>query len=214
VGHHVSGMIREETSHAALIVADLRRRSLSARGDRRVLGRGAGAPQDEPLASRRSASFEDELIAQLRFLHLYARSLTRDRDRASDLVQDTCERALRGRALFDRATNMRGWLGTIMRNRFADLAKRRDPLARAGWLPLDALGEAAGLPPRAEGICLAKEALRLAADRLSADQASVFWPAMAGARQRDCAALCQVPQATAATRLHRARSLIRRTCAA
>lgn len=170
-----------------------------------------------PIARRSAepgATFEAELIAELPFLCRYARSLTRDWDRAADLVQDTCEKALRRRELFRDPTNLRAWLVTIMRHHRADLAKRRDALASGQWLPLDDVSEVVGQPPRAEQICLLKEALRLAADGLSREEASVFWPAVAGAGQRDCAALLGVPPATAGTRLHRARSFMRHACAA
>jgi len=62
---------------------------------------------------------------------LYARAmrLLRSRHDAMDLVQDTYERALRGRASFEPGTNLRHWLMTILYNLFLDRCRRlaREP---------------------------------------------------------------------------------------
>ena len=66
---------------------------------------------------------------------LYARAmrLVRSPSDASDLVQDTYERALRGEAGFQPGTNLRQWLMTIMYNLFLDRCRRqaREPRAIA-----------------------------------------------------------------------------------
>src|SRR5690606_8493510 len=46
----------------------------------------------------------------------YARALTRDIDRADDLVQDCLERAIARRGLFQPRGPMRPWLFTILTN--------------------------------------------------------------------------------------------------
>src|SRR6478735_10057911 len=64
---------------------------------------------------------------------LFARAmrLVRSRSDAWDLVQDTYERALRGRASFQPGTNLRLWLMTIMYNLFLDRCRKqaREPRA-------------------------------------------------------------------------------------
>jgi DNA-directed RNA polymerase specialized sigma24 family protein len=57
-------------------------------------------------------------VAQLPVLRRYAHKLTRNREQALDLVQDTCERALRFRRLFRDGTCLRAWV------LFLDMAKR------------------------------------------------------------------------------------------
>jgi RNA polymerase sigma-70 factor (ECF subfamily) len=164
---------------------------------------------------RRGTTFEADLVAQFSVLRRYAHKLTHDRERALDLVQDTCERALRFRHLFREGTNLRAWALTIMRHRFLDMAKRtKDAVENGKWVPLEELSEWAHGDARAEQIWFAKEALGLAGARLSEEQPSVFWPTLAGATLKECAALCGIPKETAATRLHRARSFMRRACAA
>jgi RNA polymerase sigma-70 factor (ECF subfamily) len=168
-----------------------------------------------PQELQRGMNFEADLVAQLSVLRRYAHKLTHDRERALDLVQDTCERALRFRHFFREGTNLRAWVLTIMRHHFLDMAKRtRDAMVSGKGVPLEELPEWAHSDPRAERICFAKEALRLAGAGLSEEQASVFWPTLAGATLKECTALGQVPRGTIATRLHRARFFMRRACAA
>lgn len=59
----------------------------------------------------------DELQSCLPSLHRFALSLTRNSDRAADLVQDSVERALRKAHLFD-GSNLRAWLFTVCRRIF------------------------------------------------------------------------------------------------
>ena len=58
-----------------------------------------------------------ELNECLPALQRFALQLTRNQDRASDLVQDSVERALRKAHLFD-GSNLRSWLFTICRRVF------------------------------------------------------------------------------------------------
>jgi DNA-directed RNA polymerase specialized sigma24 family protein len=118
---------------------------------------------------RRGTTFEADLVAQLSVLRRYARKLTHDGERALDLVQDTCERALRFRHLFREGTNLQAWVLTIMRHHFLDMAKRgRDAMASGKGVPLEELSEWPYSDPRAEQICFVKEALGLASQRFLA----------------------------------------------
>lgn len=131
-----------------------------------------------------------------------------------DLVQDTCEKALRFRHLFQEGTSMRAWVQTIMRHHFFDMGRRRDAMAGGRSVPLEELSEWAYSAARAEQICFTKEVLRLAVEGLSEEQASVFWPTLAGGTREECVALHGVPKGAVGIRLHRARSYLRRACAA
>jgi DNA-directed RNA polymerase specialized sigma24 family protein len=110
---------------------------------------------------------------------------------------------------------MRAWVQTIMRHRFFDMAKRtRDAMAGGRSVPLEELSKSVYSTARAEQICFAKEVLQLAAEGLSEKQASVFWPTLEGASRDECVALRGVPKGAVSIRLHRARSFLRRACAA
>jgi RNA polymerase sigma-70 factor (ECF subfamily) len=154
------------------------------------------------------------LVAQLPVLRRYAHKLTRDREEAMELVQDTCERALRFHHLFREGTSLRAWVLTVMRHHFLDAVERRDAIVSRHCVPLEELSEWAQSDARAEDIRYVKEALRLAGEGLSQKQASVFWPMLAGASREECAALGGVSNQTVANRLHRARSFMRHACAA
>src|SRR3546814_8333317 len=67
----------------------------------------------------------DLVIAQLAVLRRYAWSLTRDRARAEDLVQDALVRAYEGRRSFHPGGDLRRWLLSILHNTFADERRRR-----------------------------------------------------------------------------------------
>jgi RNA polymerase sigma-70 factor (ECF subfamily) len=72
---------------------------------------------------------KDDVVALLPDLRAFARFMCRDREAADDLVQNTVLSALDKQSQFEAGTNLKGWLFTIMRNRFySDLrAQRRRP---------------------------------------------------------------------------------------
>ena len=71
--------------------------------------------------------FHEQLKAILPRLRVYALSLTRDRDAADDLVQDTVIKALQGRHSFQLGTNLAAWLFRIQRNEFISGLRRQRP---------------------------------------------------------------------------------------
>lgn len=54
------------------------------------------------------------MAAEIPHLRRYARALTRDRESADDLVQDTMERALRKRHLWRPSGRLRSWLFRVL----------------------------------------------------------------------------------------------------
>lgn len=74
----------------------------------------------------RTPTPREEIVLHLPALRAIALSLTRNPDRADDLVQDTIERAWRHISSFTPGTNLRAWLCTILRNAYySDLRKTR-----------------------------------------------------------------------------------------
>jgi RNA polymerase sigma-70 factor (ECF subfamily) len=57
-------------------------------------------------------------------LRRYARALTRNADRADDLVQETLVRAIAKAHLWQPGTDLRAWLFTIMHNQHVNLVRR------------------------------------------------------------------------------------------
>jgi RNA polymerase sigma-70 factor (ECF subfamily) len=74
---------------------------------------------------------KDDIVALLPDLRAFARFMCRERETADELVQNTILMALDKQSQFAEGTNLKGWLFTIMRNRFySDLrAQRRRPTA-------------------------------------------------------------------------------------
>ncbi|MFC3126241.1 sigma-70 family RNA polymerase sigma factor [Pseudoroseomonas globiformis] len=70
-----------------------------------------------------------EILACLPDLRAYARSLTRNRDDADDLVQDAVLRMLNSADRYQNGTRFKAWAFTIMRNRFLNdfAARKRQP---------------------------------------------------------------------------------------
>jgi RNA polymerase sigma-70 factor (ECF subfamily) len=71
-----------------------------------------------PMTQTEIDTFNTSLKDALPRLRVYALSLTRDRDRAENLVQQTSLKALVGRESFRPGTNFGGWIFRIQRNEF------------------------------------------------------------------------------------------------
>lgn len=80
--------------------------------------------------------FHEQMKAILPRLRRYALSLTHDRDRANDLVQETVLKALAGRKSFRPGTNFAGWIFRIQRNEFISSLRRLKPT-----VPLDTVAD-------------------------------------------------------------------------
>jgi RNA polymerase sigma-70 factor (ECF subfamily) len=70
------------------------------------------------------SEFHRLIEQQIRRLRRYAGALTRNRDRADDLVQDTLSRALDKQHLWQPGTNLGAWLFTIMHNQNVNNVRR------------------------------------------------------------------------------------------
>jgi RNA polymerase sigma-70 factor (ECF subfamily) len=71
-------------------------------------------------------SFRDGLLASVPTLRAFAVSLSKNADRADDLVQETLVKAWDKQASFQPGTNLKAWLFTILRNEFySQMRKRR-----------------------------------------------------------------------------------------
>ena len=72
--------------------------------------------------------FLDEIESSVPALRRYARALTRNADRADDLVQDCIERAIRKQALWKPTGPLKAWLFRILLNLYRNelrVARRR-----------------------------------------------------------------------------------------
>lgn len=90
-----------------------------------------------------ASDFAHDLVALLPRLRRFARALAGAPDRADDLVQSACERALRARDTFQPGTRFDAWMFRILRNVWIDAGRRAG--ARGGeHAALDEVAEQAG----------------------------------------------------------------------
>ena len=90
--------------------------------------------------------FDLDLTESLARLRIYALSLTRNGDRADDLVQQTVLKALAGRQSFRPGSNFAGWIFRIQRNEFISGLRRTRPIVD----PFGEIADLTSLPPSPE----------------------------------------------------------------
>lgn len=74
--------------------------------------------------------FNHTLLGLQSKLHNYALSLTADREKADDLLQETMLKALSNRDKFASDTNLKAWVYTIMKNTFINDYRRNSKTKR------------------------------------------------------------------------------------
>ncbi|MBM4372690.1 MAG: RNA polymerase subunit sigma-24, partial [Deltaproteobacteria bacterium] len=81
-------------------------------------------------SSRRRRLMEQELLPHLDSLFRYALSVTRDRDQAEELTQETLARAVEHFEKYTPGTNARAWLFRILINLHINQRRARRPEAQ------------------------------------------------------------------------------------
>jgi RNA polymerase sigma-70 factor (ECF subfamily) len=84
----------------------------------------AGAPSGQPERVEVDGGLHREIEALMPRLTRYARALTRDVGAADELVQDCLGHALGKIHLWEKGTDLRAWLFTILHNRHVSLVRR------------------------------------------------------------------------------------------
>jgi RNA polymerase sigma-70 factor (ECF subfamily) len=148
---------------------------------------------------------KDDIVALLPDLRAFARFMCREREAADELVQNTILMALDKQSQFAEGTNLKGWLFTIMRNRFySDLrALRRRPtgIEDTAAAPLAAVDN-----PEAT---LALKELSVALWQLSPQsREALILIGAGGFSYEEAAALCNCSVGTLKARVSRARKVL------
>ena len=152
-----------------------------------------------------------DVIAEIELLiprlRAYARVMTKDHDRADDLVQTCLERALRSLNQFTVGTNLRAWLFTILRH--AHINEVRRQAKWAGSLDSADCEDLFPVPAHQDGSIEFRDLSR-AFRRLSQPDRSVLSLVGAeGMSYQDAADALDVPIGTVRSRLSRARTRLR-----
>lgn len=150
-----------------------------------------------------AASFKKDLVGALPMLRAFARSLSGNRDRADDLVQETVVRALSNRDKFQEGTNLHAWLVTILRNQFySEGRKRRREVEDADGLHAARLSDVAAQPGHLELEDFLR-ALRLLPDE---QREALILIGASGFSYEEAADICGVKVGTVKSRVSRART--------
>ena len=166
--------------------------------------------------------FEQEALSQLPALRHFAESLTRDRQRTDDLVQETMLKAYRYFGSYRKGTNCRAWLFQICKHSFLNSYRRRqyEPL------PIDFQAETRGHGNDEGGEHgihpdLADSTQAQASDSMIGDEVAGALGALPaeyrtvlllndveGYSYDEIAAFTSVPVGTVRSRIHRARKIM------
>ncbi|MEE2809601.1 MAG: RNA polymerase sigma factor [Pseudomonadota bacterium] len=148
-------------------------------------------------------SFDHQLKEALPHLWRYGFSLTRDRVQADDLVQDSVERALRKRKLWDQSQPLKPWVMKILLNVFRDRFRARNRLAEVPFEPeYSGSVEDRSVEDRSELNAVVARMQSLPETQLQALQLVAF----GGLTYAECAEVLGVPTGTILSRVARARA--------
>jgi RNA polymerase sigma-70 factor (ECF subfamily) len=160
---------------------------------------------------RDSATFEQLAMPLFDRLYNFAHWLTRNREEAEDLVQETFVKALKGFSSFTPGTNFKAWMFRILRNTFLN--------SRTGLretVMLDEDGEDAALPVEEatpETILMSRASERMLQQAMEelplAFREVVLLREVEEMSYEEIAAAVAVPLGTVMSRLSRARRILR-----
>ena len=142
------------------------------------------------------------LEAEIRRLRRYARALTRDAACADDLVQNCLTRALAKQHLWQRGTDLRAWLFTILRNQF--YSDRRRAWRQAPW-DQDAAERIPGSSAEQSWAAELSDTARALSQLSDEQREALILVGAGGFSYEDAAAICHCAVGTVKSRVARAR---------
>jgi RNA polymerase sigma-70 factor, ECF subfamily len=154
------------------------------------------------------SEFHRLIEQQIPRLRRYARALTRNRERADDLVQDTLRRALIKERLWQPGTNLRAWLFAIMHNQNVNNVRRDIRESEAMDIEQVSTRLIATTDPTGSRQMFE---LERALARLPAEQRQVILlVGLEGMSYEDTAGILSIPVGTVRSRLSRGRDGLRK----
>jgi RNA polymerase sigma-70 factor, ECF subfamily len=153
------------------------------------------------------SEFHRLIEQQIPRLRRYARALTRNRERADDLVQDTLSRALVKEQFWQPGTNLGAWLFTIMHNQNVNNVRRAVRESRMVDMEQLSPTPATTDPTASRQMFELERALA----QLSLEQRQVILlVGLEGMSYEDAAGILSVPVGTVRSRLSRGRDILRK----
>jgi RNA polymerase sigma-70 factor, ECF subfamily len=147
-----------------------------------------------------------EIESNVLHLQRFALALTRDRDRADDLVQDTIERAISRWRLRKPGLPLRPWLFTILRNLHVSGFRKTMRMREASGVDVDGLGAVDGT---AEGRLELAQVLRLLAQLPEEQRVAILLVSVEGFSYAEASKIMGIPAGTLMSRLSRGRKRLR-----
>jgi RNA polymerase sigma-70 factor (ECF subfamily) len=154
------------------------------------------------LRASDTPEFQAALVDVLPHLRAFARSLTRRREQADDLVNDAVVRALSAAEQFQPGTNFKAWMFTILRNLYYNEGRKNRPV-----VPLEDAEAMVQAVPASQQAALEFCDFRRAFWQLSDDHREVLiLVGASGLSYEDAAQVCNCAVGTIKSRVSRARS--------
>lgn len=154
------------------------------------------------LQASDTPEFQEALVEVLPHLRAFARSLTRRREQADDLVNDTVVRALAAAEQFQPRTNFKAWMFTILRNLYYNEGRKNRSM-----VPFDDIESYLHAIPPAQHAALEFCDFRRAFWQLSDDHREVLiLVGASGLGYDEAAKVCGCAVGTIKSRVSRARS--------
>jgi RNA polymerase sigma-70 factor (ECF subfamily) len=154
------------------------------------------------------SEFHRLIEQQIPRLRRYARALTRDRDRADDLVQDTLGRALIKENFWQPGTNIRAWLFTIMHNQ--NVNNVRQYIRESAVVDLEQISTKLTATTDPTGSRKMFELERALAQLPLEQRQVILLVGLEGMSYQDAAGILTIPIGTVRSRLSRGRDVLRR----
>src|ERR1700751_5124986 len=154
------------------------------------------------------SSFHDLIEHEIPRLRRYARALTRNPDRADDLVQETLLRAIRKSHLWQPGTDIRAWLFTIMHNHHVNMV--RSVMRQAAMVDIEDMSSSLVAPSDPTASRQLREVERALTCLPDEQREVILLVGLEEMSYQETAQVLGVPVGTVRSRLSRGREALRR----
>ena len=161
-----------------------------------------------PMTQTEIDGFNASLKDALPRLRVYALSLTRDSDRADNLVQQTSLNALVGRESFRPGTNFGAWIFRVERNAFLSGLRRERPTVN-----IDDAQATLSTPPTQDSGLIMREFMAAFRQVSRESRQALLLSTLAGQSQKQIARHTGVAVGTVKSRVSRGREALQRLLA-
>jgi RNA polymerase sigma-70 factor, ECF subfamily len=152
-------------------------------------------------------SLERLIVQQIPRLRRYARALAGDPSRADDLLQDCLERAWSQIHRWQRGSDMRAWLFTIMHNVYANMARQHQTGPKL--VPMDEEEQNLGVEATQEASLEVRDLTAGLAALPEQQREILLLVSLEDMSYEQVSRILEIPLGTVMSRLHRARERLR-----